>query len=242
MSQRNRIEVHQMSDFKPPPPPTLQRPIFWRDTSVEDAQSLHAVISARSRMTAHLGVVNVPEERNNVLLDQVPGILLQAVVELSDRTDEGHLIQLVTPPWFEIVRLMKHDPKAMYQFDWRKWEEIVAGAYKAAGFDVVLTPASGDRGRDVIATRDDVGSIRFIDQVKAYAPNNLVSANDVRALVGVLSMDAKASKGIITTTSDFAPGVYTDPDIQRLTPTRLELRPGSKLVEWLVEVAKQGKS
>ena len=134
---------------------------------------------------------------------------------------------------------MQLDPKAMYQFDWRKWEEIIAGAYKAAGFDVILTPASGDKGRDVIASRDDVGSIRFIDQVKAYAPTNLVSANDVRALVGVLSMDSKASKGIITTTSDFAPGVYADLDIQRLTPTRLELRPGAKLIEWLSSISSQ---
>jgi restriction system protein len=138
---------------------------------------------------------------------------------------------------------MSRDPQAMYQFDWRKWEEIIAGAYKAAGFKVViLTPASGDKGRDVIASRDDVGSIRFIDQVKAYAPDHLVPANDVCALIGVLSMDSSASKGIITTTSGFAPGVYSDVQIQKLTPTRLELRPRTKLLEWLDTIDKLRKT
>jgi restriction system protein len=206
----------------------------WYDHT---ADALRAAQSAYIRPPGIAAIVETPD-RTEALLDLPPEIMLQAVVELGDKTPEGHIIQLVSPPWFEIVALMQRDPKAMYQFDWRKWEEIIAGAYKAAGFTVVvLTPASGDKGRDVIASRDDVGSIRIIDQVKAYAPTNLVSANDVRALVGVLSMDPKASKGIITTTSDFAPGVYADPDIQRLTPSRLELRPGLKLIEWLAAIA-----
>jgi len=47
------------------------------------------------------------------------------------------------------------------------WEEIIAGAYKKAGFDeVTLTPRSGDLGRDVIAIKKGLGSVRVIDQVK----------------------------------------------------------------------------
>ena len=45
------------------------------------------------------------------------------------------------------------------------------------------------------------------------------------------------SKGIITTTSDFAPGVYTDTEVQRFMPYRLDLRPKRRLLEWLTEVA-----
>lgn len=47
------------------------------------------------------------------------------------------------------------------------------------------------------------------------------------------------SKAIITTTSNFAPGVWTDPQIRQYTPTRLELRPGDKLIEWLDAIAKK---
>jgi hypothetical protein len=38
---------------------------------------------------------------------------------------------------------------------------------KKAGFEeVILTPRSGDHGRDVIATKKALGTIRVIDQVK----------------------------------------------------------------------------
>jgi Restriction endonuclease len=73
-----------------------------------------------------------------------------------------------------------------------------------------LTPCSGDRGRDIIAVKRGLGSIRVIDQVKAYKPNHPVTADEVRALMGVLHGDS-ASKGFLTTTSDFAPRLRQDP-------------------------------
>jgi restriction system protein len=46
--------------------------------------------------------------------------------------------------------------------------------------------------------------------MKLYEPHRVVDAGDVRALNGVLALDQGASKGIITTTSRFAPGVYEE--------------------------------
>ena len=60
----------------------------------------------------------------------------------------------MTVPWFEIVKLLKADPSLAFQIPPRKWEEIIAGAYKKAGFEeVTLTPRSGDHGRDIIAVK-----------------------------------------------------------------------------------------
>jgi len=60
---------------------------------------------------------------------------------------------------------------------------------RQSGFDeVTLTPRSGDYGRDVIAIKKGIGTIRVIDQVKAYKPGHLVGANDVRALLGALQV------------------------------------------------------
>lgn len=170
-------------------------------------------------------------------------LMMQAVVTLGESVTEGGVIEAVAIPWFAIVDAIRRDPALMHQIDWRKWEEMIAGAYKAAGYDIVtLTPRSGDKGRDIIATREDLGSIRIIEQVKAYAPGNLVPANDVRALMGVLSMDRNVSKGILTTTSDFAPGVYADQDIRSFMPNRLDLRPGPKLLQWLSQIRNKGCS
>jgi restriction system protein len=99
---------------------------------------------------------------------------------------------------------------------------------------VTLTPRSGDFGRDVIAVKR---GLRVIDQVKAYSPENLVTADDVRALIGVLHGDG-ASKGFLTTTSDFAPRLRTDPLILPFMPSRLELIDGKALITRLDALAK----
>jgi len=169
----------------------------------------------------------------------VPPILLQTVLEKGEITDEGQIILAVSLPWLEIVKFIENDPSHAYQIKPRVWEEIIAGAYVKAGFDeVVLTPQSGDRGRDIIAVKKGLGQIRVIDQVKAYKPTHKVTADDVRALVGVLEMD-RASKGFLTTTSDFAPQLSEDPLIKRLIPNRIELINGEMLNNRLIELSKK---
>lgn len=166
-------------------------------------------------------------------------LLLQGLLLPGDKTDEGQLIRAVAPAWFEIIRLLQDDPEAAFRIPARKWEEIVAGAYEKSGFDqVTLTPASGDLGRDVIAVKRGIGRVRVIDQVKAYKPGHLVSANDVRALMGILEPDG-ASKGFVTTTSDFAPKLRDDPLIIPLIPARLELVNGEQLLARLKVLARK---
>ena len=171
-----------------------------------------------------------------------PSVLLQAAVTLGEKTVEGHIIKGVAPAWAEIIRLMEEDPDILFKIDPRRLEEIIAGAYERAGFDeVILTPRSGDLGRDVIASRKDWGRVRFIDQVKAYKPGHLVTAEEVRALGFVLLSDQNATKGIVTTTSDFAPKIVEDPLIKPHMPNRIELVNGTELVKRLIELAKDEK-
>ena len=78
-----------------------------------------------------------------------PEFTLKAVLEYGADTSEGQTIVAVAIPWFEILRIIKQDPSAAYQVDPRMWEEIIAKAYTRAGFDeVILTPRSGDKGRE----------------------------------------------------------------------------------------------
>lgn len=166
-----------------------------------------------------------------------PVLTLKAILEFGDRTDDGRLIQCVAIPWFEIVTLLERDPSAAYAIDPFKWEEIIAGAYVEAGFDeVILTPRSGDNGRDVVATKKGIGSIRIFDQVKAYKPGHLVTAEEVRALAGTLFAAQNVSKGVVTTTSDFAPRIETHDFVRSLIPYRLELKNRASLLQWLTEL------
>jgi restriction system protein len=164
---------------------------------------------------------------------------MQTVIVPGAQTSEGKLIEAVAVPWFDIIALLQRDPSIAYQLSWDRWEEIIAGAYKKAGFDeVTLTHRSGDHGRDVIAIKKGLGSVRVIDSVKAYKPSHLVKANDVRALIGVLQTEG-AAKGFVTTTSDFAPRIKQDPTITPWIPSRLELINGEMLLTRLAELAQE---
>jgi len=162
-------------------------------------------------------------------LSEIP-VLIQAIVEPVSKTDEGSIVQTIGPAWRAILALLSKDPDAIRQLSPRQLEELIAASYEEEGFDeVTLTPRSGDRGRDVIAVKYGFCTVRIIDQVKHFAPNHKVTANDVRALVGVLLSDERATKGFVTTTSSFAPGIETDPFIAKHVPFRLELVDGKGL-------------
>jgi restriction system protein len=141
-------------------------------------------------------------------------------------TQEGILVKATSRVWNEIVQALGNDWTVAYQIPPDKWEEIVAGAFDKERYKVTLTPRSGDFGRDVIAIKDGVGCVKIIGSVERYAPGHLVSYDHIRALLGVLSGERDASKGIITTTSDFPPRVKDDPYIGPFIPTRLELMNG----------------
>lgn len=163
-----------------------------------------------------------------------PSVTLKAVLHFGGKVDDGKLVEAVALPWFEIMKMIKRDPSSIYQIDPFTWEEIIAGAYTRAGFDeVIVTPRSDDKGRDVIATRHGIGSVRFFDQVKAYRPGHLVTAEEVRAMVGTITAAQNVSKGIITTTSQFAPKIVTADFVKAMIPYRLELKGRDDLLAWL---------
>ena len=188
------------------------------------------------------GHLNLAGSEPNMAIANAASLLLQTLIVPGERTNEGTLIEAVAVPWFDIIAFLKTDPSIAFQIPWEKWEEIIAGAYIKAGFEeVTLTPRSGDYGRDVIAIKKGICTIRVIDQVKAYKPSHLVEANDVRALMGVLQLDG-ASKGCLSTTSDFAPMIKTDPLIIPFIPSRLELVNGTALFSRLGELAAAKKT
>jgi restriction system protein len=218
---RPNLGVRALPDPKPEP----------ADTRITPGTARIQLEGVSSKIT---GVFLPP---STLLLDA--GLLMQTVVELGPKTDDGHIIEAVTLPWFAIVEALQKDPAMAFQMTPRMWEEMVAGAYERARFDeVILTPRSGDLGRDVIAIKRGLGTIRVIDQVKAKGPGHLVTANDVRALLGVLDADG-ASKGFLTTTSDFAPRLPEDRLLKKYMGSQLELVNGTQLLARLKELAKK---
>jgi restriction system protein len=241
--QGRLIAVNDKEDNWPPPYFRPPHQLDYGDANyVRDAQML-AAWQARRRAdfmrAAAASAIGQEEVFVPVQPAGLPSLLNQAVIIPYEKTHEGSLVRAVLVSLQNIIRLLMEDPSQVYQIDARRWEEIVAGTYKASGLfdEVTLTPRSGDYGRDVIAVRKGFGSVRLIESVKRYKPDHRVAAEEVLALAGVLAGDQRASKGIVSTTSTFAPRIMENPFIGPLVPFRLELVDGDALMRRLAEYA-----
>ena len=172
-----------------------------------------------------------------LVVERDPAILFQTqLLELGESNGNGDLVNAPANSWFHLVDQVLTNPDFFFGFSKfsRQFERFIAGAYRLDGCDqVTLTPPSADKGRDVIAVRHDSCPIKVIDDAKAYSKGNLVTHTQVRAMLGVLSSEHDASKGVITTTSDFQPRIHLDESFESFIPSRLQLRNGTDLLKWL---------
>jgi restriction system protein len=168
----------------------------------------------------------------------VPSVdfLKGALLTFAGKTAEGQLVAAVGSAWRRILKALAQHPEEFLRMAPRDFEQFIAGCYDRDGYTVTLTPASGDLGRDVIAEKPSVGTIRILDQVKRFKPGHLVTADDVRAFLFVARED-RATKCFITTTSDFAPLLVSDRLIAPYIESAfLELRSRERTIAWLREL------
>ncbi len=167
------------------------------------------------------------EERSHELL------LPMELLEVNTEVPEGTIVTAISHPWMAIFEQLQSQPDLLFEFakSPRVFEELIAASYNKAGFKVTLTSRSNDGGKDVIAEKTGFGAIRILDQCKAFRQGSKVSADDVRAMMGTMTLNRNTSKAIVSTTSVFAPGVWTE--WESYMPFRLELREGKDIFEWL---------
>ena len=51
----------------------------------------------------------------------------------------------------ELISLLARYPEERFRLDWRVFEELCAELLDKKGYQVTLTPRSGDKGRDILA-------------------------------------------------------------------------------------------
>jgi restriction system protein len=225
-----------------PPPP---RPIIVAEDEGHLIAQMEEQI-ARSNWAswwsrAHIAAVaggNAPEF---VPSPDLPVLLAQSFIVVEQKVPDGELIRAVTFPLRQIIEMIAKDWDRVYGIEPRTWEKIVAATYEASGLfdDVTLTPRSGDDGRDVLAVKHGWWSLRVMESVKRYKPGLEVTASEVRDLLGALGSEHGVSKGVISTTWEFAPGIMDNPKIQQYVPDRLELLNGAALLRRMQECLKR---
>ena len=106
--------------------------------------------------TANIAIESMVSVSGSVQsITAVSDLLLQAVIIPGDKTAEGKLIEAVAFPWFDVIAFLAKDPNAAFQIPSDKWEEMVAGAYKQAGFEEVHLDELDDVDDDALQARLD---------------------------------------------------------------------------------------
>ncbi len=218
--------------------PHFSRTSIWFDVHRNDAEFWFEKVLRELQDPTVVALCDAAIALRDYLQREADELLMGALIEAECESDNGTIVRMIAPAWLEIVRLIQANPRILHAMNARKFEELIAGAYKHAGFDnVILTPRSADHGVDVIAEKHGLGQVRIVDQVKRFSPGSLVTANDVRALGFVALADGKHTKGIVTTTSSFAPRIdqdrYLGPFLER---GRIELVDGETLLDRLVRL------
>lgn len=125
--------------------------------------------------------------------------------------------------------LNKH-PTDLYQLSSRRFEELIAEIFIRKGYDVELTPATRDGGKDIyIARKDDFGSFLYVVECKKYKPTHKVGVNVLRDLYGVLS-EERATYGIAVTTSYFSKPAK---EFQQELQFQMSLKDFDSIKHWL---------
>lgn len=94
----------------------------------------------------------------------------------------------------------------IYNISPREFEEVVNKVLQDEGFETTLTQQTSDDGRDIIATKYEMGKpVVFYIECKRYGKKNSVGVSIVRSLYGVQSSD-RINKSILVTTGHVTRG------------------------------------
>jgi restriction system protein len=104
----------------------------------------------------------------------------------------------------QILERLRARPQDIHRIGHRKFEELIAELLEDMDFDVELTQATRDGGRDVLAYwNSPVGRLLILVEAKKYRPDRTIGVQLVRTLYGTL-VDEQANSAMIVTTSDYS--------------------------------------
>ena len=100
----------------------------------------------------------------------------------------------------QLIMDIAQDRELIYNISSREFEEVIERLFQDEGFETKLTQPTRDGGRDIIATKYEMGKpIVFYIECKRYGRRNSAGVSIVRSLFGVQSSD-RINKSILVTT------------------------------------------
>jgi restriction system protein len=161
-------------------------------------------------------------------------ILGGQLYNIYENTTQQQIIQVVKPKIISaqealIVNLKKR-PETIFDITPRNFEEVLAELLEDMGFEVELTKATHDGGKDILAyLNTPIGKQLCLVDAKKYSKTRKVGIDLVRTLYGTLC-DYQANSAMLVTTSSFTKDAKT---FQKKHHYMLSLKDYSDVVQWL---------
>jgi len=192
--------------------------------AIQPNARLSEILSDLSRESVYMGEYEVIEdvdsdEKSNIILPKQVDIKLESINYLP----------------IKLYKKILDDPNLMRSISPRDFENFVADIIDSLGFsDVIVTPRSGDGGRDIIATKtiNDIKML-FAFECKQYAPNRKIQLDTMRGLLGTVAhSETKVNMGVLVTTSSFTTGSKS----LILSEALLDGKDFDDLVSWIEQI------
>jgi restriction system protein len=151
------------------------------------------------------------------------------------KDEESRIIKATRPGIIEfsdtLADRVKKNPEQVHNITSRQFEELVAELFDDMGWEVELTKATRDGGRDILA-RLNTGVMKMLCliETKRYRKDRPVGISLVKNLWGTLC-DEHANSGMLVTTSYFSPDAKK---FQQKYEYQLALKDYSDIAEWLM--------
>jgi len=161
--------------------------------------------------------------------DAIATALSKPITEIIYKSNSPN-IRLVSAVSEELLARLAERPDDRFSLSARLFEETVAELLSRMGYDVSLTPRSGDKGRDVIANlATPVAPVLMLVECKRYAPHRLVGPEPITR-VWFRMFDDHANLAMVVTTSGFQPVTR---ETAQTRGYQISLKDGEQFIEWI---------
>jgi hypothetical protein len=130
----------------------------------------------------------------------------------------------------KLIDKLRMQPESIYDLSPRQFEELLANLLSDMGWEVELTKATRDGGKDILAYLDtDLGKMLCLVEAKKYRKDRKIGVDLVRTLYGTLC-DHQANSAMLITTSSFSPDAKA---FQKRHEYQLRLRAFGDIALWI---------
>lgn len=152
---------------------------------------------------------------------------LEIIYQANANSSESSLITSVSS---ELIAKLAEYPEERFHLNPRLFEEVVAEILFRMGYEVQLTPQSGDKGRDIICNYGTpIDPILMLVECKRYAAHRLVGPEPITRLWFRMFND-NANMAMVVTTSSFQP-IAKETAAER--GYQISLKEGDDFIKWI---------